>query len=75
MVSLLIVLLFIESNSILGTLSESEVRLCLHNEELQELAKGNALVHKTSATSFLVTGLELEDLQYVIHKKSCAWFI
>jgi hypothetical protein len=44
-------------------LTEGEVRLRLCNEELQELAKGNALIHEMSATSFLVVGLELEDLQ------------
>jgi uncharacterized protein VirK/YbjX len=48
---------------ILGLLMEGEVRLRLRNEELAELAQGQILVHEISATSFLVAGLQLEDLQ------------
>jgi hypothetical protein len=46
-----------------GLLTEREVQLRLRSEEIEELRKGKAVVHGTSATSFLVAGLQLEDLQ------------
>ncbi|KAG6826456.1 hypothetical protein H0H92_015744 [Tricholoma furcatifolium] len=44
-------------------ISEAEVRKELAEEEKERVAKGGAALHSTSASGFLVLGLELEDLQ------------
>ena len=44
-------------------LSESEVRLNLQRDEATEAANGNAPIHATSATAFIVAGLQLEHDQ------------
>jgi hypothetical protein len=41
------------------------VRLELAKEDSRLAAQGEIMVHETSLTSFLVTGLELEERQYV----------
>lgn len=42
-----------------------DVRLELAKEETRLVALGEISVHTTSLTSFLVTGLDLEEYQYV----------
>ncbi|PBK62350.1 hypothetical protein ARMSODRAFT_1024951 [Armillaria solidipes] len=49
-----------------ATVSEAEVRLKLHQDELAELAKGAQAVKGKSVTAFLTAALELEDMQYMI---------
>lgn len=46
-----------------GDLTAAEVRLQLKNDELETAEKGTAQIHGTSATSFLVAGLDFEDTQ------------
>jgi hypothetical protein len=41
------------------------VRLELAKEDTQLVAQGEIPAHQTSLTSFLITGLELEEHQYV----------
>ncbi|KAH7905083.1 hypothetical protein BJ138DRAFT_1138372 [Hygrophoropsis aurantiaca] len=55
-----------------GTLTEPQVRLQLRNDELQDITNGRPLVHETSATAFLVAGLQLEDIQQRISLDSRA---
>ena len=42
-----------------------DVRLLLAKEEAAQAALGTLPQHKTSLSSFLMTGFELEDRQYV----------
>lgn len=46
-------------------LSEAQVRKELAEEEASRLQKGGMAMHSTSASAFLVMGLELEDNQCV----------
>lgn len=49
--------------------SEAEVRLQLRKDELDEVRAGKAPLHEMSATSFLVAGLQLEEIQYIFLSK------
>ena len=40
----------------------------LNAEEEKEISQGILPLHQTSATQFLVTGLEIEEQQYVLSK-------
>jgi hypothetical protein len=42
------------------------VRLELAKEDTQLVAQGEISAHQTSLTSFLMTGLDLEEHQYVL---------
>ncbi|KIM81001.1 hypothetical protein PILCRDRAFT_9047 [Piloderma croceum F 1598] len=46
-----------------GGLMEAEVRLQLRKDEMDKVRAGKAPLHETSATSFLVAGLQLEEMQ------------
>lgn len=46
-------------------LTLSEVRKELMGDEEERLKKGGRSLHQTSATSFLIMGLELADAQYI----------
>jgi len=50
--------------------SEAQVKKELAKEEERCLVAGGISPHNTSATSFLVLGLEIEDAQYVHHSSS-----
>jgi hypothetical protein len=43
-----------------------DVRLELAKEDSKSAAQGEEISHKTSLTGFLITGLELEEQQYVL---------
>ena len=43
-----------------------DVRLELAKEDTRLVAQGEIYTHKTSLTSFLMTGLDLEEHQYVL---------
>jgi len=49
-------------------MSEAQVKKELAEEEEKRLVAGGVSLHNTSAASFIVLGLEIEDTQYVIHK-------
>ncbi|KAK7028481.1 CxC2 domain-containing protein [Favolaschia claudopus] len=49
--------------------SESAIRLQLAKEELEEAAGGSTRLHGTSVSSFLVLGLQLEQLQFRIRRE------
>ena len=53
------------------------MRLEVVKEELQLAAQGEIMVHEKSLTSFLMTGLELEERQYVLYNINiiCQWLI
>jgi hypothetical protein len=42
------------------------VQLELAKEDTQLVAQGEILAHETSMTAFLMTGLDLEEHQYVL---------
>ena len=44
----------------------NDVELHLMQEDAAELLKGNIKQHDTSSSSFILVGIELEDLQYVL---------
>ncbi|KAJ7604866.1 hypothetical protein DFH06DRAFT_1020582, partial [Mycena polygramma] len=46
-----------------GAPTEAELRLALKREEDEEVRKGKAPLHSTSATAFLSAGLQLEETQ------------
>ncbi|KAJ7916471.1 hypothetical protein B0H13DRAFT_2231608 [Mycena leptocephala] len=46
-----------------GALTEAELRLALKREEEEEVRKGRAPLHATSATAFLSAGIQLEESQ------------
>lgn len=46
-------------------LTEAQVRKELAEEEESRVAEGGVVLHETSAASFLVIALNLEDSQYV----------
>lgn len=48
-------------------MSEAQVRKELAEEEGTRLEQGGIAIHSTSASAFLVMGLELEDNQYVCY--------
>ncbi len=48
-------------------MTETQVRLQLQTEELQEVTNASVKsVKKISTTAFLIMGLELENVQYVV---------
>ena len=51
-------------------ISEAQVKKELAEEEERCLAAGGISPHNTSAASFLVLGLEIEDTQCVLHRSS-----
>ena len=54
------------------SMTEAQVRKELTDEHEERLARGEAAVHETSASGFLVLGLELEEAQYVVsYEISC----
>ena len=48
-------------------ISEAQVKKELAEEEQTRLAAGGISLHNTSAASFIVLGLEMEDTQCVFH--------
>lgn len=42
------------------------MRVQLKKDEEAEARKGDAPIHATSATAFLVAGLQLENTQYIL---------
>jgi len=46
-------------------ISEAQVKKTLADDEAARLAAGGLTLHATSASSFLIVGLELEEVQYV----------
>lgn len=44
-------------------MSEAEARRDLLKEEEKRLAEGGAVLHETSAASFVMMGLDIEDAQ------------
>jgi len=46
-------------------ISESQVRKELAEEERDRIEQGGVALHVTSASAFIIHGLELEDAQYV----------
>jgi len=46
-------------------ISEAQVKKTLADNEAARLAAGGLILYATSASSFLIVGLELEDVQYV----------
>jgi hypothetical protein len=52
-----------------------DVRLELAKEDTRLVAQGDVAAHETSLTSFLMTGLELEEHQYVLIIAWQIWLI
>ena len=48
-------------------ISKAQVKKELAEEEEKRLASGGVSLHNTSAASFIVLGLEIEDTQCVFH--------
>ena len=49
-------------------ISEAQVKKELAEEEEKRLASGGVSLHNTSAASFIVLGLEIEDTQCIFHR-------
>lgn len=47
-------------------MTETQIRKELHDEEEVRLAKGGESLHATSASAFMMLGLDLEESQYVV---------
>jgi hypothetical protein len=52
-----------ESNCSFSDLTEAEVRRELNLEEECQLASGGVMIHGTSASSFIMMGLDIEETQ------------
>jgi len=44
-------------------MSVGEVKKALANAELRERMGGNAVIHETGPSAFLIAGLEIEEMQ------------
>jgi hypothetical protein len=55
--------IYIRSHDLPQAITEAQARMELAKDEERRLAAGGELLHATSASSFIVLGLEIEETQ------------